>query len=866
MSNIKSFLLEYIQNELKTIIESELDEVTAKELDKSLGVNRGKTAAARGANLKKAIRARNINNTFDLTSYLNDTKDFKSAQKAIDGKKIKGFRPGDKIIGYKDGRILVKDTKGLFRVTRGNGERIAATSNGRILNAKGKYLSKGFDVKDFISPEVGKRNTTASIVYDSKKASMKKGAVDPSKSKTKSPTSKSRVIVSPDYKPKGKPGAQEKAFINALKKGSPNAASKAIDKNTQKWAKETIKQIKNSSQFRKAAEKGVGAVGRVFASKLGQRVALLAAGPAGIAIGAVLAGVDVVMLGKYALELIAQDATGGTSKGDVGAAAGAAASQEKVAALQKKVDKLKKVIPKMDKSARTRWDHNAVEDKKKELEKAESELSALQTANKEYYGSAAVADRSRKELAKAKKANKGSKRSMRRLRDDFLKVTAYQGDKYELKSISSFAQSESKINEFLGPQGAAAMQQDINQRFASEEEEEGEQYKLVPKGDFKKLKFVTSPFRADDGEMAKAFAKSIGADENTVYKLRSGNHQDFLNRLAKFIQKPVSDDSIQWSLLDIDPFDGKPEKGQLDAFLEKFASVGDDAEDVPGTVDPNAVAGGVATAAAIAAGGASGGATGGSRSKAARQKRLLKNLNSTLEDLQKTLAIFGFFGPDPESTKTFSKTPSGALKADGKYGDETEGAIKKLQRALIDEKLLPKGADDGLFGPNTFRAMNKSSKLKKSAPKAFGDTTSTSSQSAGTTLTAAGAKMLKDPEISTQLDKVAKDTGSDVNLLKKDPTLVKVANDLGKGMGSLQKLSKIIKDLEKKYKKEKEDKDAADRKKTADNAATATSKAGVAKDQARMQSYSTVDAKPQESKAYAYLEKLINEELDKILG
>jgi len=51
-----------------------------------------------------------------------------------------------------------------------------------------------------------------------------------------------------------------------------------------------------------------------------------------------------------------------------------------------------------------------------------------------------------------------------------------------------------------------------------------------------------------------------------------------------------------------------------------------------------------------------------------------------------------------------------------------------------------------------------------------------------------------------------------------------------------------------------------------DNAAMAASKAGVAADQARMQSYSTADAKPQESKVYAYLEKLINEEFDKILG
>ena len=58
------------------------------------------------------------------------------------------------------------------------------------------------------------------------------------------------------------------------------------------------------------------------------------------------------------------------------------------------------------------------------------------------------------------------------------------------------------------------------------------------------------------------------------------------------------------------------------------------------------------------------------------------------------------------------------------------------------------------------------------------------------------------------------------------------------------------------------DKDIKARKKTADDGAAAAAQAGVAADQARMQSYNTA----KESKVYAYLEKLINEEFDKILG
>jgi hypothetical protein len=95
--------------------------------------------------------------------------------------------------------------------------------------------------------------------------------------------------------------------------------------------------------------------------------------------------------------------------------------------------------------------------------------------------------------------------------------------------------------------------------------------------------------------------------------------------------------------------------------------------------------------------------------KSRRQEQLLKGLNmGSLADLQKTLGMLGFFGPNPESTKTFSKGPGGALEADGKYGDETEKAIKKLQNFL---GVKP----DGLFGTDTYKAFKKSKKLKDRA-------------------------------------------------------------------------------------------------------------------------------------------------------
>jgi len=116
-------------------------------------------------------------------------------------------------------------------------------------------------------------------------------------------------------------------------------------------------------------------------------------------------------------------------------------------------------------------------------------------------------------------------------------------------------------------------------------------------------------------------------------------------------------------------------------------------------------------------------------SKAVRQKAILKKVRYQdphtgkvttgvpMADLQVTLGMLGFFGPNPESKRTFSEGPGGALKADGKYGSETEAAIKALQTLLIDEGFLDKGDDDGLFGPKTSSAMMQSKKIRDKVRK-----------------------------------------------------------------------------------------------------------------------------------------------------
>jgi len=298
-----------------------------------------------------------------------------------------------------------------------------------------------------------------------------------------------------------------------------------------------------------------------------------------------------------------------------------------------------------------------------------------------------------------------------------------------------------------------------------------------------------------------------------------------------------------------------------------------------------AVAGGPGVAAAMAASGAGGnqatvGTTGRSRSKAGIQRRLSQRIEIPLDKIQDMLKPYFTIGDMAKGgKKTFSESISRQiiLEGDGKYGPETEAAIENFQdevNKLIKQGALqdvkPLGKPDGLFGPKTLKAyqelQNQPTALRISSfgQKVPRGESPTPTPSSDTKLTSAGAKMLNDPKVNKQLEKVAKDTGSDINLIKKDPTLIQVANDVGKGMGDLQKLAKFIKDLETKYKKEKKAKDLAARKKTADAGAKQTADNLVKQDQQTNQSRAI--ASTYESKAYAYLEKIINEELDKILG
>jgi peptidoglycan hydrolase-like protein with peptidoglycan-binding domain len=86
-------------------------------------------------------------------------------------------------------------------------------------------------------------------------------------------------------------------------------------------------------------------------------------------------------------------------------------------------------------------------------------------------------------------------------------------------------------------------------------------------------------------------------------------------------------------------------------------------------------------------------------SKTAKQKSLLRRANvfgGSLQNLQKTLGDSGYFGSrDIAAGKdTFSK---GLTNPDGKYGEETEEAIKYLQKILGVKQ-------DGFYGKETHKA------------------------------------------------------------------------------------------------------------------------------------------------------------------
>jgi len=125
-----------------------------------------------------------------------------------------------------------------------------------------------------------------------------------------------------------------------------------------------------------------------------------------------------------------------------------------------------------------------------------------------------------------------------------------------------------------------------------------------------------------------------------------------------------------------------------------------------------AVAGGPGVAAAIAARGASGdqaaaGTTNRKVSrvprKAAIQKRLSRDISFGVSDIQK--ALRGYFQP---GSKTFGSIKEQVAEGpDGKYGSETEQAIMDFQSDLALYDLLEPDDIDGLFGPKTLKAYRK---------------------------------------------------------------------------------------------------------------------------------------------------------------
>ncbi len=204
--------------------------------------------------------------------------------------------------------------------------------------------------------------------------------------------------------------------------------------------------------------------------------------------------------------------------------------------------------------------------------------------------------------------------------------------------------------------------------------------------------------------------------------LGGGNHQDFLNKLAKFIGKPKSDDAIQWSLLDIDPKDGKPKEGQLDAFLEKFASA--PGQKPEAEIDPNAVADAGGVGAAVAA--TATGSTGAARQKQkiavkkmtpwARAGAITKKIGAMeIGAIQNSLKAY--FGPKSRTWGTLQEQN----EPDGKWGKETYEAVmafqKDIKKLIKQGKLnsknltLPSGKKleqfqaDGIFGKDTMAVV-----------------------------------------------------------------------------------------------------------------------------------------------------------------
>jgi peptidoglycan hydrolase-like protein with peptidoglycan-binding domain len=93
------------------------------------------------------------------------------------------------------------------------------------------------------------------------------------------------------------------------------------------------------------------------------------------------------------------------------------------------------------------------------------------------------------------------------------------------------------------------------------------------------------------------------------------------------------------------------------------------------------------------------------KTKAEKQADLLKGMGLDLSTIQEMLYGAGYFDETSDNLRTFGFSSRKPLKADNKYGPETEAAIMNLQK-----NLNSKGSSlkvDGLYGPATHEAYKK---------------------------------------------------------------------------------------------------------------------------------------------------------------
>lgn len=93
------------------------------------------------------------------------------------------------------------------------------------------------------------------------------------------------------------------------------------------------------------------------------------------------------------------------------------------------------------------------------------------------------------------------------------------------------------------------------------------------------------------------------------------------------------------------------------------------------------------------------------KTKAQRQAELLEGLGLELSVIQEMLYGAGYFDKPSDKLRTFGYSARKPLKADNKYGSETETAIMNLQRKLNSRGYSLKV--DGLYGPDTHKAYSE---------------------------------------------------------------------------------------------------------------------------------------------------------------